>query len=290
MNRMRKFFICAIVPACFLFFSHEAMAARYLKILKSNAVVGYKDPTQQSKIISVFGQGEELEISDEHNDWYKVKITYSQGYFLYGWVPKNSSNAQIINKTVQPFSNAKSKEQGPVEEEITSTKSRKSTGLDRSVASDLERSDSEITKMIKVFGGPVYDLYKYGAFQYRFGLSYEVPLAQSLRLGFPLGYQTGEGFSAFQFGVASMYSLYIGSFAVVPKIEAGYEYFFGNSKSFHAGSMGIGAAVEYSIADWLVVGIEPFSARIMVWNSTDSLNKIPLNVRGESLILLRGTW
>ena len=70
----------------------------------------------------------------------------------------------------------------------------------------------------------------------------------------------------------------------------GVEYFYGGGKSFKAITVEAGPAFEFPIADHFDLGVEPFTVQAMVWNSTSAISKVPFNLRGESLLLLRGRW
>jgi len=265
-------------------------AAPFLKITKGNSVIGYKEPTTQSKMLNVFAEGDEVQILLDKDGWFKVKIPFSQGYFLTGWVPKNAPNTTVIQRGGSSVVTSAPSVQAEVVEEPKKT-SKRSTGLDRSTNADMERwGNDESMQMIRVFGGPVFDLHKYGAFQYRAGLSYEIPLTQTYKFGIPVSYTTGDGFNAVMLGLENMYSFYFSWFALTPRLGAGYEYFYGNGRSFQAISAEAGISFDVSISKHFTLGVEPFTGQAMFWNTTDSLNKIPFNVRAQSLLLIRGRW
>lgn len=263
-----------------------AHAAQYIKVTKSDSVIGYKEPTTQSKMLNVFKEGDVVEAVSDKDGWYKVKIPFNQGYFLYGWVLKNSPNMMIVNDANSSDSpvlkNAKKAE--PVE-----VQSRKSTGVQHAMT-DLDDQDEKGNHRLRVFGGPVYNIRKYGAFQYRFGLSYEIALTETFKFGVPVSYLTGDGFHSVMGGLETMYSFYFDWFALTPRIGAGFEYFYGNGKSFNAITAEAGPAFEISISKTFTIGVEPLTVQAMVWNSTDTINKVPFNLRGQSLIYLRGRW
>ncbi len=260
-----------------------AHAAQFIRVTKSDAVIGYKEPTVQSKMLNVFKEGDVVEVVAEKDGWYKVKIPFNQGYFLYGWVLKNtpfltSSNGSTSQQVV-PLANAEAKP----------SKRPKDTGLTRNSVYGDEKED-EIKHSVRTFGGYVYNVHKFGANQYKAGLSYEIPLAQNFKLGVPVSYSTGGGFHALMFGLEAMYSFYIDAIAISPRVAFGLEYLYGNSKSFQAIDGEFGPMIEYAISRHITLGLEPFTLQAMGWNSTDSINKVPFNVRAQSMILIRGRW
>ena len=277
-----------------LFLAGSVHAAQFLKITKSDSVVGYKEPTTQSKMLSVFVAGDTVEVVGVKDGWYKVKIPFNQGYFLMGWIPQNNPNISFVTGS-RPSSPAapapasvvaSAKNNNDEDEEVVKTR-RKSTGKPGRESTDKW---CESDQFIKGFGGPVYSLYRYGAYQYRVGVGYEFPISQTFKMGIPISYLTGSGFNSIMGGLEGMYSIYFGSVALTPRLGFGYEYFYGNGKSFQAISTELGFAIEFSITDHITLGVEPLTAQFMGWNNTDSINKIPYNVRGQSLILVRGSW
>lgn len=266
-----------------LLFVSSAHAAQFIKINKSDAVIGYKEPTPQSKMLNVFKEGDVIEVVAEKDGWYKVKIPFNQGYFLYGWVLKNSPFITLSLPGEQASSpvmkNAEVKQEAP--------RKTKATGLTK--PSDYG-DDENPSNSARLFGGPVFSLHNYGAFQYRTGLSYEIPISGAFKLGIPVSYLTGDGFHSIMFGLESMYSLYFDWFALTPRLGVGFEYFYGNSKSFNAITLDFGPMIEVAVSKHFTVGIEPLTVQAMYWNSTDSINKVPSNIRGQSMILLRGRW
>jgi hypothetical protein len=271
----------------------SAHGAQFLKVTKSNSVIAYKEPTIHSKMLSVFAAGDEVEIVQLKDGWYKIKIPYQQGYFLMGWIPQNVGNVAFVNRagsskvTIAPSVPAPMVSQRAAED---AKPAKRSTGLDRSVGAELNRWNDQPQSYVKAFVGPVFDLHNYGAFQYRLGVGYEAPLTQQLRLAIPVSYTTGDGFSAILVGVEARYAYYMSIFSISPIIGLGAEYFFGNGKSFEAASGTAGVSFDFSITNGLTLGIEPFTAQAMVWNTTDSINKIPFNVRAMSLLTIRGAW
>jgi hypothetical protein len=292
----------------FLFAAGSAHAAQFLRVTKNNSVVGYKEPTVQSKMLSVFLVGDEIEIISEKDGWYKVKMPYHQGYFILGWIAKNNPSTTIISRSGSSSTAAAIpsgvKAETAEEEDESEQKPKGGTGLERSESRDMDVGTEENKTILRAFTGAVYNLpgtswgdpanvnnlHKYGAFQYKVGLAYEIPLSQTFKLGIPLSYSIGNEFNSIMFGVESMYSFFFSWFAITPRLGVGYEHLFGNGRSFEGVSTELSAAFEFSVADHFVVGIEPLGAQLMFWNSTDSLNKVPLNIRGESLILVRGHW
>ncbi len=273
-----------------LFFAGTSHAAQFMKVTKSNSVIAYKEPTAQSKMLSVFAENDEIEIVLDKDGWYKVKVPFQQGYFLLGWVPKNVPNITIIQRGGASSVAAVPAVQAQVIQTEPVKQAKRSTGLDRSESSDTDRYNEESTQYLKVFGGPVYNLYKYGAFQYKIGAAYEIPVTQRYKFGIPVSYLTGDGFNALMFGFENTYSFYFNWFAVSPKLGLGYEYFYGNDKTFQALSAELGISFDVSISNHLTLGLEPLTVQPMFWNTTDSLSKIPLNVRGQSLLVIRGRW
>jgi hypothetical protein len=283
---MKKFSLLLI-----LLIAGSAHAAQFLKITKSNSVIAYKEPSIHSKMLNVFAAGDEVEVVGVKDGWYKVKIPFQQGYFLMGWIPRNVANVSFVNRSGAPKISSPPSVPAPVvATPPTKQASKRSTGLDRSVGSELNRWNDEPQHFIKAFGGTVMDVHNYGAFQYKFGVGYEIPVGQKWRLGFPLSYATGDGFSVIGFGVETRYSYYLGAFSISPIVGLNAEHLFGNSKSFQGASGVGGVSFDFSISDGLALGIEPFTAQAMFWNTTDSLNKIPFNVRGQSMLTIRGVW
>ena len=150
----------------------------------------------------------------------------------------------------------------------------------------MDRWDSDSTQFVRFFAGPVYNLYHYGAFQYKFGLSYEIPLTQSDKLGIMGSYTTGDIFNITQIGLENMYSFYFSWFAVSPRIGVGYEYIFGNGTTRQAISTEGGFSFDVSISNHFTIGVEPLTAQAMLWSSAP----VPFNIRGQSMLLLRGRW
>jgi hypothetical protein len=285
---MRKIWILFL-----FFFVGTAHAAQFLKVTKSNSVIGYKEPTAQSKMLKVFAQGDEIEIILNRDGWYRVKIPFTQGYFLLGWVPSNAPNITIFKResaSIAEVSTAPMMMDQKIQPANTKKATKNSIDPDRSESSEMDRWTSDSQQYVKAFFGPVYDLHNYSAFQYKFGAAYEMPITQRYKLGIPLSYLTGDGFNAIMFGMENTYSFYFDWFAIQPRLGLGYEYFYGNSKSFHAFSAEIGFSFDVSVSKHFTLGVEPFTVQPMFWNSTDSLNKIPFNVRGQSLFVIRGRW
>lgn len=259
-----------------------AHAAQFIRITKSDAVIGYKEPTVQSKMLNVFKEGDVIEVVADKDGWYKVKIPFNQGYFLYGWILKNSpflTSSDHASSANDQMNNAEAKP----------AKRSKDTGLTRNSVYGDEKED-EIQHSVRTFGGYVYNIRKFGANQYKVGLSYEIPLAQDFKLGVPVSYSTGGGFHSVMFGLEGMYSFYVDAFAISPRVGVGLEYLYGNSKSFQAISCEFGPMIEYAVSKHITLGLEPFTLQAMGWNSTDSINKVPFNVRAQSMVLIRGRW
>lgn len=271
-----------------LFLTGSAHAAQFIKVMKSNTVVGYKEPTLQSKMLSVFGEGDLVEVLLLKDGWYKVKIPYTQGYFLTGWIPQSNPNITIVQGNRPVPQNQNQVVAVPVAGE-DEPKSRKKSSA-KSQRSENDDTWGDTDQFIKAFGGPVYNLYKYGAFQYKFGAGYEIPLTQTFKLGIPLSFTTGDGFNVVMGGVEGLYSFYVGSFAITPRVGAGFEHFFGGGKSFQALSGELGFSFDFHISDNLALGVEPFTGQAMFWNNTESIDKIPFNIRAQSLIVIRGKW
>lgn len=266
-----------------LLFPSWAHATQYLKILKNNAVIAYKDPSKQAKILGILSVGDQPEVAAANEEWYKVKIFQKQQYYIFGWIYKNSPFIQLMERGVLPQSQSK----------VASSASSDTTSEDHTENSDSSESsdDSETSgNNIKFFGGTVYNLYKYDAFQTKFGLSYEFPIADKISLGIPVSYLSGDGFSVFQIGGEALYTMTMGAFQISPRFGIAYEYLFGNGESFNAFAAEVGLTIDYEIFTHFSIGLEPFAANAMFWNSTDSLNKVPFNVRGESMVILRGKW
>lgn len=269
--------------ALVLFFSPWAHAYQYLKILKNNAVIAYKDPSKQAKILGILSVGDQPEIAAANEEWYKIKIFQKQQYYILGWVFKNSPFIQVMERNELPQSQSK----------VVSSASSETTTDSTNDTSDQDEDDNNegtSGKNIKFFGGAVYNLYKYGTSQTKFGLSYEFPIADQLSLGIPASYISGGGFSVYQMGIEALHPITLGSFLISPRIGIAYEYLFGNGESFHAFAAEAGATIDYELWTHFSIGLEPFAANVMFWNTTDSLNEVPFNVRGESMVILRGKW
>lgn len=288
----RKKFFFSFAIACFL--SPAVLASQFAKITKNNAVLAYRDASKQSKILGMFSAGQEIEIVASTSDMLKVKIPQKQQYFIFGWIEKNSPFIQIVEKT--PGSPSESSSNGGVsaKNESREVTDQEDSDEDRKSQEDREideESESELSKSnFKFFGGSVYSLYKYGAFQTKLGLSYEIQVGDAYAVGIPVSYTTGDGFSIFQIGFETMRIFNFDSIRVLPRVGLGYEYLFGNGESFYAFAAEVGASIDYALSKHISVGIEPFAANVMFWNSTSSLNEVPLNIRGESMIILRGKW
>jgi hypothetical protein len=278
---MRKFWILFL-----LFFAGTAHAAQFLKVTKSNSVIAYKEPTTQSKMLSVFAQDDEIEIVLDKDGWYKVKVPFQQGYFLLGWVPKNVPNITVIQRGGSSVVSPGTTEQAQVVPDVEKKPAKRSTGKDISVSSDMDRWSSESKQHFRLSIGPVYNLYKYEEFQYKIGIAYEIPMSQRFKLGVPVSYTTGGLFNVIAGGLDGLYSFYFGWVAVSPKLGLAYEHFYGNGVSFQALSCDLGASVDVSISDHITVGVEPFTIQAMGWNN----GEIPMNVRGQSLLVVRGRW
>ena len=265
--------------------SELAQAAHFIHTIKSGSVVAYRDQSDHSPIIGVMKENADVEIVSEDSEWYKIKVPYGEpGSFLFGFIQKHSHGTfQVISKKVEPIA-------GP-----TVSSDDKSGDSDHVAESKEEKDYNDDLygtegRSLKFSTGPVYSVYRYGAFQYHIGATYEQNLGTSFRIGIPFGYVLGDGFSDLDFGLQGMYEIKIRSLSITPKVGAGYGYFFGNGKSFQSFLATAGVDIEYPISKYLSLGIEPFDAQVMVWNSTDSLNKVPWNIRAESLLLIRGRW
>ena len=272
----------------FILIAGSAQGAIYMKVTKNNAVIGYKEPSTQSKPLKVFSAGEEVQVLMEKDGWYKIKIPFNQqGYYLTGWVPKSVGHFQLVRKNNSNSPDRLTFRDNPSKEPVKKEPSKRhSTGLDRSVSPSMDRWDSDSTQFVRFFAGPVYNLYHYGAFQYKFGLSYEIPLTQSDKLGIMGSYTTGDIFNITQIGLENMYSFYFSWFAVSPRIGVGYEYIFGNGTTRQAISTEGGFSFDVSISNHFTIGVEPLTAQAMLWSSAP----VPFNIRGQSMLLLRGRW
>jgi hypothetical protein len=300
MKIQKAFLLCGLSLALILCVG-TAQAAWFMKVSQSTATV-YKEPNPNAKLVTKLAPGQEVEVMGQGNGWYKVKIPLSEGYFVYGWVPKTSPGIQIRKGNAAPAQvrqqpKAPAREdyrpnQSLEEDEDRQKKQKRSTGRDTDAEYSRWENDGG-NQFVRVFGGPVYSLKNYtstGGFLYKFGVAYEIPFTQRMKMGFPLSYITGKGFSAVTAGLDTSYSLYAGPVAISPKIGANYEYYYGNGESFYALTGSAGISVEMAVSDSIQIGLEPINAVIMPWNSLSSLDKIPMNIRAESLLLVRFRW
>jgi hypothetical protein len=135
--------------------------------------------------------------------------------------------------------------------------------------------------------GPVYDVYRYGATQFRLGATQETVIAPAWRVGVPVGFTFGDDFSSFQIGgQVSFDSHQWDRWVLYERAGALFETFWGNDRSFVAGTLDLGVGVRYQLRPKLWVGIEPLSFEVTPL-TTDN---VPWNVRGQVLFEVRGDW
>jgi hypothetical protein len=138
-----------------------------------------------------------------------------------------------------------------------------------------------------LFLAPVFSLYRYGATQFRLGGSYDFPLWDSWRLGFPVAYTFMGGFSSVQVGVRATLDLRTWHrFSVYQRVGAFFERYSGNGRSFVAGSVDLGVGARYRLSKRIWLGLEPVSVEAMVV----ATGGVPWNLRGQTRMEVRGEW
>jgi hypothetical protein len=140
---------------------------------------------------------------------------------------------------------------------------------------------------ISVSVAPVFDVYRYGATQARLGAAYDFSVATRWRLGFPLGYTFGGGFSSLQAGV--QISAEIARWRRVDLYQRTgvlFERYWGNDRSFLAGTVDLGLGARYMLSRGIWVGLEPVSLEVMPL----ATEGVPWNVRGQVRIDVGGAW
>lgn len=140
---------------------------------------------------------------------------------------------------------------------------------------------------LRLITAPVFNLYRFGATQFRVGGAYDFEVNPSLVLGIPVSFTMGGGFSSIQGGFeVGWHFLQYGRTTVFWRSAFLFERFFGNGRSFVGLAVDQGLGLNYFMSENIFVTFEPVSIELMPW----ATHNIPWNLRGQVLLSFGGKW
>jgi hypothetical protein len=228
----------------------------------SGAVV-YSSASFQASAIARLTSGSRVQILRHTKSFYGAQFVLRDGGVLFGWIPKTSIT--IVGQVPPP-----PPQQAPVIEANPSPSS----------------FESKATQAFRLFMAPSFDISKYRATQYRFGVAYESLLGSEFGLGIPVSYAFGGGFSSLLVGTNGFYRLTNwGRTDLISRLGVNFEYLSGNGRWVGAVTTDVGIGLRWRMSERYSLGLEP-GLLAMLWNNRN----IPFNLRGQVMIDVRGEW
>jgi len=248
------------------------------------AVVRTK-PSIKAPVIVRLKRGDRIKVVSQTQNWYRVRLKFREGGVVDGWIEKS------LAKLFPPG-------RGPQKPRISRPRLLRDFEPNRPQSAVIQPRVSQTQGQpfryefqdhhgLRTFVAPVFDVYRFGAQQLRFGVSYDFRLTENISLGIPVSYSRGEGFASIQGGLDLLwYVLKWNQFSMISRTGLYLERFSGKGRSFIGGTVDLALGFRYWYNRSFSIGLEPISVEVMAIAS----NGIPWNLRGQILMDARFGW
>ncbi len=208
-----------------------------------------------------YPKGESVQILTQSKGWYRVRVEPKPGQETEGWVQKSDVRLN------QGSSSTASSGEGEISAESPDFAPR--------------------IRGVRFFGTPVFDLYRFGTTQMKFGIAYDHNLSPALTVGVPVSFSLRGGFNALQAGLDVI--LRLGTwkkFSFFERTGLYFERFWGNGTSFMALTGDVGLGASWEINPSVSLALEPLSLEVTPL-ATEGL---PWFMRFQTLLTARIQW
>lgn len=229
-------------------------------------------PIQNAPVFAKLYQGYVVRVISQTKSFFRIEFLTQDGSVREGWVEKSAV-------TLDP---------PPRKTTVTSAIVGPEEGGGSSSGEDgLRWSSEKGDHSVRLLFSPIFNVYRYGATQFRIGASFDFPISPRWSLGFPASYAFASGFWSLQGGGQVSYDVKKWKRSTLYSRMGGlFERFSGKGRSFLAGTVDLGLGIRYRFEKYFWLGVEPISAEVMVFGTEN----IPWNIRGQTLVELRSEW